>query len=168
MARPSKMQLRLAATPSRGVSGTRPSLIVFDELAARPLTDPLNRPSPGGKDERDMRMRRRIDRAMGYRSSIDDNDDRVAKLDPADKGKQGRNCNVTACQRPNAWFLNSGTDAYYCFDCAWDIRKFNLRRNSDDGFVLFEQWEEDLARFETAMKLNSAAREQYVAERLKS
>ncbi|MCY1208397.1 hypothetical protein D9M72_200220 [compost metagenome] len=132
MARPSKMQLRLAATPSRGVGGSRPSLIISDELAARPPTDPLNRPSP------------------------------------ADKGKQGRNCNVTACQRPNAWFLNSGTDAYYCFDCAWEIRKFNLRRNSDDGFVLFEQWEEDLARFETAMKLSTTAREQYVAERLKT
>ena len=138
MARPSRMQLRLAGargrqtTPAKVVAlhGSRVTRVVYDELA--------------------------------------ENDRRIAALNPSDKGKQGRNCNVTACQRPNAWFLNSGTRAYYCFDCAWDIRKFNLRRNSDDGFILFEQWEEDLARFEEALKVNTRAREQYVAERLKS
>jgi len=85
---------------------------------------------------------------------------------PADKGKQGRNCNVTACQRPGAWFYNNGTRAYYCLHCAWDIRKFNNPER--DGFTLFTQWEEDLRRYETEMRLNSAAREQYVAQRLQA
>jgi len=113
-----------------------------------------------------MQARRGRHSMQGFRSFVDDNNDRVAALDPADKGKQGRNCNITACQRPNAWFFNGGTHAYYCFDCAWDIRKFNLRPHSDDGFVLFPQWDADLERYETEMRLNSAARDAYVAERL--
>lgn len=72
------------------------------------------------------------------------------------KGKQGGNCNVTACQRPGAWFLNSGTRAYYCFSCAADIRKFN--KPEEDGFTLFEQWDEDLARYNAAMEKLFGAR----------
>lgn len=35
------------------------------------------------------------------------------------KGKQGLNCNVTACQKPNsAHYYNTVMRAWYCRDCA--------------------------------------------------
>jgi hypothetical protein len=40
------------------------------------------------------------------------------KPDPALKGKQGGNCNRTACQAPGATYYNPYTYAYYCPACA--------------------------------------------------
>jgi ribosomal protein L37AE/L43A len=38
------------------------------------------------------------------------------------KGKQGENCNRTACQEPkSAHFYNTATRAWYCEDCAYKI-----------------------------------------------
>lgn len=47
------------------------------------------------------------------------------------KGKRGRSCNRTICQKPHAYFYNHSTRLYYCQDCAmllnednrWDARK---------------------------------------------
>lgn len=68
--------------------------------------------------------------------------ERIAGLDPAAKGVRGKNCNVTACQEPGAFFFNSGTNKHYCRYCATDIHRFNLR--SDDDFVLFPNFEKDM------------------------
>lgn len=43
----------------------------------------------------------------------------------ADKGLKGGSCNRRACQRPGAWWLNRGTDAYYCTPCARLINDAN-------------------------------------------
>ena len=45
------------------------------------------------------------------------------------KGKQGGNCNRTACQGPNAVYFNHSTRAYYCKKCAhWlNADEFNAR-----------------------------------------
>ena len=37
------------------------------------------------------------------------------------KGKEGKNCNRTACQAPGAYFFNKGTRAWYCRHCAEQI-----------------------------------------------
>lgn len=38
------------------------------------------------------------------------------------KGKQGENCNRTACQEPkSAHFFNKATNAWYCEECAYKI-----------------------------------------------
>lgn len=37
------------------------------------------------------------------------------------KGLFNGRCNITACQGPGAVFYNTGTDAYYCPECAADI-----------------------------------------------
>ena len=34
------------------------------------------------------------------------------------KGIKGGNCNVTACQKPNAVYFNKSTKKYYCEHCA--------------------------------------------------
>lgn len=47
--------------------------------------------------------------------------------DPELKGKEGCNCNRTACQQPGALFFNCGTRAWYCYECAKDINEFALR-----------------------------------------
>lgn len=51
--------------------------------------------------------------------------------DPALKGAKGGNCNRTACQQPEAHYFNTGTDAYYCWDCASDINEFAMRPHAD-------------------------------------
>ena len=38
--------------------------------------------------------------------------------DPNLKGKEGANCNRTACQSPGAYFYNWSTRAWYCRRCA--------------------------------------------------
>lgn len=38
-----------------------------------------------------------------------------------DKGLKGGSCNVTRCQKPEAWVYNKSTKAYYCKSCASDI-----------------------------------------------
>jgi hypothetical protein len=38
--------------------------------------------------------------------------------DPKLKGKLRGNCNRTSCQKPNAVFYNSSTQAHYCHSCA--------------------------------------------------
>lgn len=35
-----------------------------------------------------------------------------------DKGLKGGSCNVTHCQKPNAFWYNKGTQKYYCAACA--------------------------------------------------
>jgi len=95
-----------------------------------------------------LNARRHVERRAAARA-------RSAEQQPAltpSKGKHGGNCNVTACQRPGAWFFNRGTNAYYCFDCAWDIHKFNTRPNSDDGFVLFPNFEVERAELEQRLR----------------
>ena len=37
------------------------------------------------------------------------------------KGLKGGNCNVTACQKPDATYYNKSTQAYYCGECATEI-----------------------------------------------
>lgn len=73
----------------------------------------------------------------------------LSKVQAAElKGQKGGNCNVTACQRPGAWFRNAGYQlpkgghAYYCHYCAHDIRRFN--NPEEDGFTLFPDWEANL------------------------
>lgn len=34
------------------------------------------------------------------------------------KGIKNGNCNVTACQKPNAIYFNKSTRKYYCKECA--------------------------------------------------
>lgn len=55
----------------------------------------------------------RCDKCNGYKP-----DRCVCNKDPALKGVKGGNCNRQACQRPNAHWYNSGTNKYYCEDCA--------------------------------------------------
>lgn len=38
--------------------------------------------------------------------------------DPKLKGVKGGNCNITACQKPNAIYYNHGSMAWYCPSCA--------------------------------------------------
>jgi hypothetical protein len=45
---------------------------------------------------------------------------------PELKGKPGKNCNRTACQRPFAFFKHIDNHAYYCFSCTHDINFANL------------------------------------------
>jgi len=37
------------------------------------------------------------------------------------KGKKGGRCNVTVCQKPEAWYFNKSTGVYYCENCATEI-----------------------------------------------
>lgn len=55
----------------------------------------------------------------------------VCGKDPALKGIKGGNCNRTACQQPEAHYLNVGTNAYYCWECAVDINEFAMRDHAD-------------------------------------
>lgn len=73
----------------------------------------------------------------------------LSKVQAAElKGVRGGNCNITACQRPGAWFRNTGvrrhdgTHAYYCHYCAHDIRRFN--NTEVDGFTLFPDFDANL------------------------
>lgn len=44
------------------------------------------------------------------------------------KGKEGLNCNVTACQRPNsAHHFNTVMRAWYCRNCAEDIQYWAVK-----------------------------------------
>lgn len=72
-----------------------------------------------------------------------ENDARIAALPKAAKGVKGENCNVTACQRPGAWFYNTGTRAYYCRQCAQDIARWN--NPAEDGYTLFPNMEAERA-----------------------
>lgn len=47
------------------------------------------------------------------------------------KGKDGGNCNVTACQKPGATWWNISTRAYYCPRCADEINRWSRH---DEGF----------------------------------
>jgi hypothetical protein len=38
-----------------------------------------------------------------------------------DKGDKGGSCNITACQKPGAHYLNKGNEKYYCAACAKEI-----------------------------------------------
>lgn len=49
------------------------------------------------------------------------------------KGKQGGNCNVTACQRPGATWWNTSTRAYYCPHCAREINRWSRH---DEGYEI--------------------------------
>lgn len=49
-----------------------------------------------------------------------------------DKGKRLGSCNVTACQRPGAFWYNKVMDAWYCTGCAREINYHPL----DDGSYL--------------------------------
>ena len=42
------------------------------------------------------------------------------------KGHKDELCNVTACQKPGAYYFNTGTKRYYCLDCACQIRPWGL------------------------------------------
>lgn len=50
----------------------------------------------------------------------------------ADKGKRLGSCNVTACQRPGAYWYNKVMKAWYCTSCAREINY----RPLDDGTYL--------------------------------
>ncbi len=65
------------------------------------------------------------------------------------KGKRAGNCNVTACQRPHAYFYNNVTNAYYCLDCAIDIRPSGL--NCDPPFDLFPGFETQAEELRVAL-----------------
>lgn len=49
------------------------------------------------------------------------------------KGKQGGNCNVTACQKPGATWWNTSTRAYYCAHCANEINRWSKH---DEGYEI--------------------------------
>lgn len=49
------------------------------------------------------------------------------------KGKQGGNCNVTACQKPGATWWNTSTRAYYCAHCASEINGWSKH---DEGYEI--------------------------------
>jgi len=66
---------------------------------------------------------------------------------PAFKGRKDANCNRTACQKPRAFFLNCGTDKYYCIECAIDIGCFSLSTRQDP-MELFPTFDEDMVRYE--------------------
>lgn len=81
-------------------------------------------------------------------------DDVIEEVNDMDvKGLKGGRCNVTACQRPGAVFLNVGMSrrsdrsdsCWYCIDCARDINMFNV--NSTDPFTLFPAFDEVYARY---------------------
>ena len=46
------------------------------------------------------------------------------KPDPSLKGKEGGNCNRTACQKSGAWCKHHYGD-FYCLQCALDINRLN-------------------------------------------
>lgn len=50
------------------------------------------------------------------------------------KGFKGELCNVTRCQKPEAYFLNKGNSKYYCRSCAADI---NWEGGREDTKKLF-------------------------------
>ena len=45
--------------------------------------------------------------------------------DPALKGVKGKNCNRTACQKPNAIWYHHDTHKYYCTSCARELNRVN-------------------------------------------
>lgn len=49
--------------------------------------------------------------------------------DPKLKGRKGKNCNRTHCQKPGAVWYNHGSLAWYCGHCARDLNedRFNKR-----------------------------------------
>lgn len=44
--------------------------------------------------------------------------------DPLLKGKKDGNCNITACQRPEAKYRHRDSGKYYCEECAYEIEHF--------------------------------------------
>lgn len=60
------------------------------------------------------------------------------------KGLRGYNCNRTACQKPHAWFLNNGTNKYYCLECAVDIGGYALSTQRD-AMELYDNFDADMA-----------------------
>ena len=45
------------------------------------------------------------------------------------KGKYGKNCNRTSCQRPQATWYNFGSYSYYCESCALMLNEENNRES---------------------------------------
>ncbi len=55
------------------------------------------------------------------------------------KGKEGENCNVTACQAPeSAFYFNTAMNAWYCHSCAYEINRF-AKMDGQDLFPKFEE-----------------------------
>lgn len=77
------------------------------------------------------------------------------------KGKKDANCNRTACQKPRAFFLNCGTDKYYCIECAIDIGCFSLRTRQDP-MELFPTFDEDMLRYEEYLEANPVSITRYL------
>ncbi|AUR85858.1 coil containing protein [Vibrio phage 1.081.O._10N.286.52.C2] len=50
------------------------------------------------------------------------------------KGKKGGDCNVTQCQKPGASCWNPPMRAWYCYECASDIRESSIRFG-DEPFI---------------------------------
>ncbi|MNU19512.1 hypothetical protein D3C71_77410 [compost metagenome] len=63
------------------------------------------------------------------------------------KGKQGENCNRTACQAAGAFFRNNGTRKYYCIDCTIDIGGFAMRTN-DFPMDLYPDFDQEIGNYE--------------------
>lgn len=61
---------------------------------------------------------KQVARAMGVR-------DEPPTPDPRLKGVRYGNCNRTACQRPGANGWHTGTHAWYCPDCTYEINRVN-------------------------------------------
>ncbi len=56
------------------------------------------------------------------------------------KGVEGKNCNVTACQQPDAVWFNEGTQKYYCRGCAIKIQRSanDYAQRGEEPMVLFK------------------------------
>jgi len=80
---------------------------------------------------------------------------------PAFKGRKDANCNRTACQKPRAFFLNCGTDKYYCIECAIDIGCFSLSTRQDP-MELFPTFDEDMVRYEKYLEANELPTTRYL------
>jgi hypothetical protein len=80
---------------------------------------------------------------------------------PAFKGRKDANCNRTACQKPRAFFLNCGTDKYYCVECAIDIGCFSLSTRQDP-MELFPTFDEDMVRYEKYLEDNELPATRYL------
>lgn len=77
------------------------------------------------------------------------------------KGKKDANCNRTACQKPRAFFLNCGTDKYYCVECAIDIGCFSLSTRQDP-MELFPTFDQDMVRYEKYLEANELPTTRYL------
>lgn len=67
------------------------------------------------------------------------------------KGKHACNCNRTDCQKPYAFFLNNGTNKYYCLECTLDIGCFALKTRRD-AMELYDEFDENMATYEAHLE----------------